>query len=163
MVSDEERAANAKAAEWPDDFDIVCKNGSVSNAGDYAEPYTAVAFYPGMQPDAWYGVAGVNDSAYDFSKINVVACLSRKAGTEVESGQCESKSWDKPISIDYYSVQYDIELREAKTGKKIKDLGTVNGPAVDCPSVTFFDWVPPKLFGEPDGAAVEAKLAEAAE
>lgn len=157
VVSDEQRAANAITAEWSTEFDVVCKDGSVSNAGAYAKPYKFAAFYQGMQDGSWYGVA--DQRSETLSEINVAACLARKSGTEVKSGQCESTAWDKPVTIDHYAVEYDIELREARTGKYIGNLGTVNGPAGDCPSVAFFDWVPDKLYGEPDGEAVAAKLA----
>ncbi|WP_160110827.1 hypothetical protein [Mycolicibacterium houstonense] len=157
-VSDEERAANAITAEWSTDFDVVCKDGSVQNAGAYTEPYKFAAFFQGLQDGSWYEVA--DQRSEDLSEINVVACLIRKSDTEVQSGQCESTAWDKPITIDHYAVQYEIELREAKTGKYIGNLGTVNGPAGDCPSLVFFDWIPDKLYGEPDGAAVQEKLAD---
>lgn len=156
-VSDEQRAANAITAEWSTEFDVVCKDGSVSNAGAYAKPYKFAAFYQGMQDGKWSQVA--DQRSEDPTEINVVACLARKSSTEVKSGQCESTAWDKPVTIDHYAVDYDIELREAQTGKYIGNLGTVNGPAGDCPSVAFFDWVPDKLYGEPDGEAVAAKLA----
>lgn len=34
------------------------------------------------------------------------------------------------------------------------------GPAEDCPYISFFDRESPKIFGQPDKAAVEAKLTE---
>ncbi|KLI07359.1 hypothetical protein A5731_05525 [Mycolicibacterium conceptionense] len=157
-VSDEQRAANAITAEWSTEFDVVCKDGSVGNAGAYTQPYKFAAFFQGLQDGSWYQVA--DQRSEEISEINVVACLTRKSDTEVKSGQCESTSWDKPITIDHYAVQYDIDLREARTGKYISNLGTVNGPAGECPSIAFFDWVPDKLYGEPDGEAVAEKLAD---
>ncbi|MEW2482946.1 hypothetical protein AB0876_25495 [Mycobacterium sp. NPDC049093] len=157
-VSDEQRAANPTTAEWPSDFKIVCKDGSVSNAASYAQPYKYIGFFQGMQDGSWYEVA--DQRGEELSEINIVACLSRKTDTEVKSGQCESSAWDKPVTIDHYSVQYEIEVREARTGRFIKSLGTVDGPAGECPSVSFFDWVPDKLYGEPDGTEVEAKMTE---
>ncbi|WP_156623091.1 hypothetical protein [Mycobacterium sp. 1164966.3] len=64
------------------------------------------------------------------------------------------------VAVDYYVVQYNIELREAATGKHIEQLGAVDGPATTCP---FFVWVKkrdPKTYADPDPGAANAKLAE---
>jgi hypothetical protein len=160
-VSDEQRQANAKTATSASDFDIVCKNGSVSNAGAYTKPYNSVAFNEGKREGSWESTTleGARGSS-DLESINVVACLTRVEGSEVKSGTCEFDSGGEEISVDHYAVEYDIELHEAKTGKSIKNLGTVNGPADSCPFLAFFDSESPRLYGAPDGAALNQKLEE---
>ena len=57
------------------------------------------------------------------------------------------------VTVDYYSVQYDIELREARTGKHIEQLGAVDGPATSCPFLVWVKKRDPKMYAEPDSAA----------
>jgi hypothetical protein len=160
-VSDEERAANARTAQFTADYDVVCERGSVANAADYAKPYTIVAFSEAGR-DRWHQVsvdapyAGTDMSP---SSINVVACLSRKPGTEVRSGSCEFRSGDRDVEVDHYAVEYDLQMHEAKTGSLITSLGTVKGPASDCPTLVYFGGDEPKIYGAPDPAVVATKLA----
>lgn len=57
-------------------------------------------------------------------------------------------------------MQYNIELREARTGKTIAQLGAVDGPADHCPFLLWVDEHNPKMDAEPDSAQVSAKLAQ---
>ncbi|MCT7661351.1 hypothetical protein [Mycobacterium deserti] len=164
-VSDEQRAANATTAASLSDFDVVCGTGSVSNAAPYEKPYSIAAFHQGTAENDWDAVTLDNQADYvadrsNLTSINVVACLTRKDGTEVKSGTCEFGSGGEQVAADHYAVEYDLELREAKTGKAITNLGTVNGPATRCPFIAYFDENDPEIFGSPDPAAVEDKLAE---
>ncbi|ORA36272.1 hypothetical protein BST13_12030 [Mycobacterium aquaticum] len=164
-AGDDQRAANAKTAKYESDFETVCGNGSVSNAAAYAKPYKIIAFSQGDRPDSWDSVTltapvGYRSSADSLSSINAVACLSRKAGTEVKSMTCEFDSGGDTVKADYYAVEYDIDLYEAKTGKSITSLGSVKGPATSCPFLATFSKSSPKVYASPDDAAVDAKLAE---
>jgi hypothetical protein len=167
-VSDEERAANAKTALSAADYNVVCDNGSVRNAAAFEEPYTIVAFRQSTGgiltlEDTWTDVpleGAYSAQGKKWSSINVVACLSRKDGTEVKSGTCEFETGGDTVTADRYAVEYDLELHEAKSGKSIEHLGTVNGPATDCPFMASVDKNDPKIYGRPDTAAVEDKLAE---
>lgn len=164
----------SKKATSLSDFDVVCDRGSISNAATYQKPYKIVAFAPYDEPDPMRELTSMHwrqvtlDSRADygptdnnFQSTNVVACLTRKPGTEAKSRTCDLKTdAGEHIAVDLYTVQYDLELREAKTGKRIAQLGSVDGPAASCP---FFVWVKkrdPKLYAGPDSAAVNAKLAE---
>ncbi|MGE2717169.1 hypothetical protein ACQI4L_24195 [Mycolicibacterium litorale] len=160
-ATEEQRAANARTASSASEYDIVCGTGSVANAAEYRKPYKIVAFYED-HGDHWdelslappYSTADKTPSS-----INVVACLSRKPGTEVKSGSCEFRSGGDDISVDHFAVEYEIELHEAKTGRTITSLGTVKGPADHCPFLEFFSGDDPKVYGAPDENAVAAKLA----
>jgi hypothetical protein len=162
-VSDEQRAANATTATDASDFDVVCGEGSVSNAAAYREPYTIVAFRQstGMfGDDTWTGVTLEGSYAAEdenWSAINAVACVTRVAGTEVRSGTCE---FDDGEVADHYAVEYEINVHEAKSGRAVENLGTVNGPATDCPFMATVESDDPRIYGSPDAAAVDAKLAE---
>lgn len=155
-------------------FDVVCDRGSISNAATYGKPYKIVAFGPDERPnpmsqvtsDHWSQLAldpraDYHVSPDDFQSANVVACLTRKPGTEVKALTCNFQTdAGEHVTVDYYAVQYDIELREARTGKHIEQLGPVDGPAASCPFLLWVKKRDPKMYAEPDAAAVDAKLAE---
>ncbi|OJZ65862.1 hypothetical protein BRW65_27460 [Mycobacterium paraffinicum] len=155
-------------------FDVVCDRGSISNAAAYAKPYKILAFAPNEEPNPmnelsnthWNEVIldprtdyAVNPN--DFQSANAVACLTRKPGSEVKSRTCDLKmDSGERVTVDYYSVQYDVELREARTGRRIEQLGTVDGRVTGCPFLVWVKKRDPKVYAAPDAAAVDAKLAE---
>ena len=94
-----------------------------------------------------------------MTAINVVACLTRQKGSEVRSGSCEFDSQGSKVTAEHYSVKWDVELREAKTGKKITDLEPVNGPAASCPLFGTFDPKDPKIYADPDKILLADELA----
>ena len=169
-VTAEDRAANARVASEAYDFGTVCKDGSVSNAAPYAKPYMFIAFYLhdlGLSEASWSRVemtpkSGIYAESGSLSSINAVACLSRHPGSEVKSGgsPCEYMSDGEKITVERYSVKYDVELHDAKSGNVVATLGTVNGPTDHCPMLAGFDRNHPKIYGEPDGKAVEEMLIE---
>jgi hypothetical protein len=61
------------------------------------------------------------------------------------------------VTVDYYSVQYNIELREARTGNHVEQLGAVNGPATSCPFLVWVNKRDRKMYAEPDPAAVKCQ------
>jgi hypothetical protein len=144
-------------------FDVVCEGDWVENAADYGEPYNIIAFYYGLGfsgtdwwsvgPDKW------TDSG-EFTQINAVACLTRKEGSEVKSRTCEDNDAGARIQVDYYSVDYDVELRAAKTGKVVRSLGVVSGTARSCPVLATYDRRSKKIFARPDEDAVARMLAK---
>lgn len=155
-------------------FDVVCERGSISNAAVYGKPYKIVAFAPNDEPNPmnqlsnthWNEVTLDSRADYrvnpaDFQSTNVVACLTRKPGSEVKSRTCDLKTDSgERVTVDYYAVQYDVELREARTGKRIEQLGSVNGPVTSCPFMVWVNKREPKVYASPDAAALDAKLAE---
>jgi hypothetical protein len=163
-----------KKATSLSDFDVVCDRGAISNAATYGKPYKIAAFTPDerpspmsqVSPDHWSELALDSRAEYranpdDFGSTNVVACLTRKSGTEVKSLSCDFKTDSgEHVTVDYYAAQYDIELREARTGKHIEQLGAVDGPAASCPFLLWVNKRDRKAYAEPDHAAVDAKLAE---
>lgn len=169
----DERGRVQEAAS-PTAFDVVCDGGSISNAAAYGKPYKIAAFAPDDEPSPmrelanshWAEVTLDSRADYranpdDFRSTNVVACLTRKSGTEVKARTCNLQTdTGEHVDVDVYAVQYDIELREAKTGKRIEQLGTVDGPAVSCPLLVWVKTRDPKAYAGPDSAAVDAKLAE---
>jgi hypothetical protein len=170
------RGESKKAASLTD-FHAVCDGGSITNAAAPGKPYKIAAFAPYDEPDPmremsnthWRELtldmrADYRASPNDFQSTNVVACLTRKPGTEAKSRTCDFKTSDGDhVSVDYYGAQYDVELREARTGKRIEQLGTVNGSAVSCPMFVWVNKRERKAYAEPDVAAVDAKLAEFAD
>ncbi|WP_454790919.1 hypothetical protein [Mycolicibacterium lutetiense] len=144
-------------------FSDVCENDWISTAPEYGKPYNIAAFYKGLgiMDETWLPVPSNQWATSDqFSKINVVACLERQKGSEAKSTSCVDDDDGNHITVDYYSAEYRIELREAKTGKVIRDLGTVSGTADSCPFIASYDRRARKMYASPDGDAVAAKLAE---
>jgi hypothetical protein len=111
--------------------------------------------------DTWTEVPLEGTYAADgkqWSTINAVACVTRVAGTEVKSGTCRFDDGD--VVADHYAVEYEINVHEAESGRFVENLGTVNGPATDCPFMATLERDDPKVYGSPDAAAVDAELAE---
>jgi hypothetical protein len=164
-----------KKASSLSDFDVVCDRGSISNAAPYGKPYKVAAFAPNeppnmpnlaSSPDHWRELALDSRADYraspdDFQSTNVVACLTHKPGTEVKSLTCNFETdAGEHVTVDYYSVQYNIELREARTGKHVEQLGAVDGPATSCPFLVWVNKRDRKMYAKSDPAAVNARLAE---
>lgn len=155
-------------------FDVVCDHGSIGNAATYAKPYKVVAFAPDEEPNPMNELSGTHWSEVtldprsdyrvspeDFRSVNVVACLTRKPGIEAKSRTCNlATDSGERVAVDFYSTQYEMELREARTGRSIERLGTVDGPVTDCPFMVWVNKREPKVYAGPDSKAVDAKLAE---
>lgn len=141
------------------DFSDACDNDHITNAAEYREPYNVVAFFKGLGlvDEIWLSVADDKwATSGDFTEINVVACLERKRGSEAKVTSCVDD--DDHTTVNYYSVEYEITFREAKTGKVIMDGGTVPGTAGSCPVLGSYDKRSRKMYARPDEDAVQAKL-----
>ncbi|HEY1085211.1 MAG TPA: hypothetical protein VGE34_00610 [Candidatus Saccharimonadales bacterium] len=157
------REANGETAKYLSNFDAVCENGSIANAATFTKPYKVVAFSKNSTSRSFSQVTLAYKATYaadykKFEDVNVVACLDEKAGSAVKSKTCDFKSDGKTISLDYYAVKYTLTLREAKTGKLIKTLADINGPATSCPFFVTYDKSNPKYYARPDSDAVDAAL-----
>ena len=155
-VADEGQERTATVAS---DFSHVCENDRIANAADYATPYQVAAFYQGLGITGPTWLSAPTDRSAkidDITKINVVACLAQKKGSAVKSATCH----DDNTPVDYYSVDYTVELREAKTGKTIKNLGTVPGTADSCPFIATYDSKSNKMYADPDQEPLAAMLAQ---
>lgn len=158
------REANATTAESMSDLAAVCKNGSIKNAAAFAKPYKFAVFDNNTARGSWsnFSLSYNNESAVkysDFAQANVIVCLDRDDSTAVKSTTCDFKTGDETVSVDFYAVKYKTTLYEAQSGKKIKELATVNGPASKCPSFVSYDKNNPKIYGDADKAELEANLA----
>lgn len=143
------------------DFDAVCEGDWIKNAADFGEPYHIVAFFYGLgynRTDWWSVGSGSSAASDDFPQINGVACLTRKEATAVKTATCQDLDAGAHIDIDYLSVDYDVELRAAKTGKVVRNLGVVKGTARTCPAMTSYDRRTKKIYARPDEKAVTALL-----
>lgn len=143
-------------------FSAVCENDWIGSAAEYGKPYNIAAFYKGLGivDETWLPVASNKWATSDeFSKINVVACLERKKGSEAKSMSCVDDDDGNHVTVDYYSVDYEVTFREAKTGKVIGNAGTVTGTADRCPFLASYDRRSRKMYARPDDEAVAAKVA----
>ncbi|CRZ13606.1 hypothetical protein BN2156_00443 [Mycolicibacterium neworleansense] len=150
-----------RTAHSASDFSGVCDNDRITNAADYGKPYNVVAFFKGLGivDEIWLPVASDKWTTSDeYSEINVVACLDRKKGSEVKVTSCVDDDDGDHVKVDYYSVEYEVTFREAKTGKVIKSGGTVTGTADSCPYVATYDRRSRKMYARPDDDAVRAAV-----
>ena len=164
-VSDEKlRAANAKTATSLTQFNAVCDTGSISNAAEFAAPYKVAAFSKSSDARSWSSVSLAYDADYntkydDYASANVVVCVEEKDGAAVKADTCEMKMSGETMQIDYYATTYEATAHEAKSGKKIKSLGDISGPATTCPFfASVSDRNNPKLIARPDSDAVDAAI-----
>ena len=155
---------NAITAKYASDYSAVCDGGSVLNAPAPVKPYLIETFFTNdtRTSGSWtsqnvgYGESFHPDSSNPVS-ANVVACLSQKKDSEVKSKTCkfEEGADNKPVEIDYYSVEYELIYKEAKTGKTIGSPAPINGPATSCPLFASYSKSNPKIYADPDKVAIE--------
>ncbi len=165
---DKLRTANTKTADSLSDFSAVCQTGAVSNAAAYGAPYRVVALAKSSDKNVWSTVSLKYDAPYsvkysEYAVVNAVVCLTEQKGAAVKAKTCEFKSSGEAKMIDYYATMYDAALYEAKSGKKVKDLGTVSGPAESCPIFVTYNKSDPKIIAKPDSDAVDALVAQFAQ
>ncbi len=157
-------ASRPKEALSAGDFDAVCESGSISNAGSFQKPYTVIVFQESAGIRDWRQMDLDNARTYssddDLSSINVVACLTRKMGTEVKIGTCDYSTARGERVADHYRVDWELELREAGTGDVIENLGTVETSTESCPFLVTVDPDSPKVYAEPTDDEVDEKLKE---
>jgi len=153
----------------------ACVGGSVENAGALTKPYRFVAYEnnnsQSAEKETWkwdmYAVGASDESIpLDFksepSELNVVVCLDRDDSTAVKTMTCElqrgagMEASDSTVA-DYFEVMYKITLYEAQSGKKIKEVAPINGPATECPG-TFYNKESPNIYGNPDITELNARL-----
>lgn len=161
---DKLRAANAKTATSLTQFNAVCDTGSISNAAAFAAPYKVVAFSKSEESRSWTSISLAYNADYatkydDYASANVVVCVKEKPDTAVKANTCEMTVSGEKKQIDYYATTYTATAYEAKSGKKIADLGEINGPATTCPYfASIRDRNDPKLYASPDKDAVDAAI-----
>lgn len=171
--SDESNSNNAETAKYSSDFEAVCQGGSISNAASFAKgtkPYKVFAFFNNSAgySDNWTTVylssqQSSTANSDNVTEANVVACLAEKKGTAAKSQTCEFESGGEKVTLDYYSLKYALEFREAKTGKVLGTGSDINGPATKCPSFVSYDKNDPKVYADPDEDAVQAAVKAFAE
>ncbi|WP_110797695.1 hypothetical protein [Mycolicibacterium setense] len=148
-------------ADSVSDFSKVCENGAVTNAAAYGPPYKIAAYYYnfGFAGPTWSSapVSNWTSGSEEFTEINVVACLDRKDGTEVKTATCEDDEAGAHITVDFYSVDYEITYRQAKTGEVIR-RDTVGSSGDRCPIMATYNKKTRKIYADPDMDALEAKL-----
>lgn len=162
--NEKQRQANAVTATSMLKLSAVCQVGSVTNAAEFVKPYKVAAFAKANDKTIWANVSLDSKSEYavsysDYEKVNVIACAQEKDGAAVKTRTCDFKSSDKTVSIDYYATKYDVAVYEAKSGKKIKNLGEVSAPATTCPIVATYDRDDPRITAAPDSDAINALVA----
>ncbi|MFT3898717.1 MAG: hypothetical protein QM728_00505 [Gordonia sp. (in: high G+C Gram-positive bacteria)] len=150
-----------KEATGANDYGDVCSGAAISNAAAGEKPYKVITFRKAESAtkDRWSPVhvssstpGAVNYN--DYSQANAVACLTLKKGSEKKEKTCPIEMQGKKLDLALYSAEYDVAVFEAKSGKKIQDLGTVTGTADRCPSIVYTDPKDPRDVAEPDRDSV---------
>lgn len=163
-TSQSNKKNNAVTAKYASDYSAVCEGGSVLNAPAPVKPYLIETFFTNdaRSSSSWVSQnIGYGESYHPDSKnpvsANVVACLSQKEDSEAKSKTCkfEEGADNKPVDIDFYSVEYELTYKEAKTGETIGSPSPINGPATNCPLFASYSKSNPKIYADPDKAALE--------
>lgn len=163
-INESNSKSNAVTAKNAVDYNAVCDGGSILNAPAPVKPYLIESFFTNeTKPnDRWSSInVGYGESYHPESSnplsANVVACLEQKKDTEVKRKTCDFKeSADKVVSIDFYSVEYELTYKEARTGEVIGSPTPINGPATTCPLFVSYSKTDPKIYADPDKVAIEA-------
>lgn len=162
-------ASNAGDYKKPYSYVIYENNNKTSHSQElrdksllqpYKEEYGWDLYAVGTNDET---VAQTLSSKSDPSELNVVVCLSRDDSTAVKTMTCElnrsaEMEQDASTVANYNSVQYKVTLYEAQTGKKIKDLAPINGPATECPTTAYYTPESPDIYGDPDAEELDAAL-----
>lgn len=158
---------NAVTARYSSDFEAVCEGSPILNAKAYSAPAgsKAYTFFNSVdRPSSWLlRSAGYGKSYYaksdEYTNVSVVGCLKYVEGSEGTGRKCQLKdSSDKVVTIDYVSSRYTLTFYAAKTAQKVGDGGTINAPAVRCPSFVTYNKTTMKSYASPDTGAIEAAL-----
>lgn len=158
---------NAVTARYSSDFEAVCEGSPILNSAAYTTPKDAKAytFFNSVdRPTSWLSRStGYGKSYYaktdEYDEVSVVGCLKYVEGSEGAGRKCQLKdSSDKIVTVDYVSSRYTLTFYSAKTAQKIADGGTINAPAVRCPSFVTYNKATMKAYASPDTGAIEAAL-----
>ncbi|RKN45400.1 hypothetical protein [Micromonospora endolithica] len=155
---------NAVTARSSSDMSAVCEGSPILNAAPYQSPKSAKVFNFSNSPDrpsSWRLESVGYDKPYyaratAWATVSVVGCLTLVPGSEGAGRKCDYKGTDgKTVTINYVSSRYTLAFHNAKTGEKIADGGTVNAPAVRCPSFVAYNKATLKAYASPDDGAIE--------
>ena len=144
-------------ANSKDDFVNVCNGNKISNATSYAKTPRLIALFEEseMNSETYYPADSyIKDTTWiakdnEYNKINIVGCLKRQV-EKYTSKTCEviEKS-GKKISLKLYTVDYQLILREAQSGKT---LGTYEIDETDttCPTNAYYTDTSEKFYSSPN-------------
>ena len=158
---------NAVTAPSSSDMSAVCDGSPILNAAPYTSPKGAKIFTFANSPErvsTWrYQSAGYDKPYYarstDWSTVAVVGCMTLVNGSEGAGKKCDYKASDgKQVTVDYVSSRYALSFHNAQTAEKIADGGTINAPAVSCPSFVSYNKATLKAYASPDDGALELAL-----
>jgi hypothetical protein len=140
------------------DFSNVCDNSKITNAAAYdssaAGPHPIGLFdkndYGSYNLSSVYLGTGL-DAQYDKPEATqLVGCLSRTGnGTQVKTCDLQD-SKKQTVSLKLMSSSYNIDIYEAKTGKKL-DHVTIDKTKDTCPYVATYDPNDPTYYAQPEG------------
>jgi hypothetical protein len=156
-------------AESLSDYDAVCDgvgNTSVSNATAYqggAKPHVIEVFKQDVTNRYVSTSVGLPKGSEGDSKapttVQIVGCVGVKTAT-LTGEKCTYKtSGDQTIEVPMYTVAYQLQLYEAKTGKKIGTLTDIPDSGSRCPIVAAYSKTDPKVYSSPKTDAIKAAVA----
>ena len=163
--SDSSSGGSEVTATSLSDFEKACDGNKIVNAADAssASPKPVVLYEESDISEGQFNTSGVyiEDKTWradseNFAKTVYVGCLTKKS-TKATGKKCDFKRAEENVSIEQYSVVYNLAIYEAKTGKKVADK-EISGPVGDCPFVASYNREDPKLFADPDEGSVAAAL-----
>jgi hypothetical protein len=150
------------AARYSFDFGNVCTGAAITNATAYdpAGPATVAVFQNSPDQPAYveypvgYGHDFYANPAGDFTKINVVACLSSVPGSDGTPRTCDYDSG----GIERVPYQLDITFYAALTGDVLGTGERIEAPADGCPALAVYDPRTRRSYGTPDADSIVTEI-----
>ncbi len=153
------------------DFEPVCRRGTVDKATAY-EPapgrvHPVLVFRrDGPEDNSYYEmspstlelpVPWMVDYGGDYTKVELVACLTRIGGDFV--GKCDYKDDDseETFLLNVYNSTYEMKIYAARSGKEI-GTATVEATVDDCPMLHMFSEKEEDYFAWPASGTLESAL-----
>jgi hypothetical protein len=160
--------------EANDVLDLVgaCKGRPVSNAAPYRTegPNPAAVFLDKVGAGLGYTVFVPPDDDQSFfapylpveqaaAKATALVACGHSAGAGDLVRTCPMKdSSDKVVELKLYATRYDVEIREARTGRKVGD-GVLRGDKATCPRLASdAGGSKPREYAKPPDEAVVSLL-----
>jgi hypothetical protein len=154
-------------AKTLDDYKAACSTGGmVTNATAYggASPHPIVVFEKGSDDKFAQSLVSFKDTTWSAvaSKVTggqLVACIARKAGSEVKLKDCPITDSVTKVTADvaFHSSKYTVDVYEALTGKKVTSFEN-SSIATTCPTNAVYNKADPKIYAVFDQVALEASL-----
>jgi hypothetical protein len=153
------------------DFEPVCRRGTVKKATAY-EPMPGrvhpilVFKRDRLEDNSYYEVPPTTlklpvpwmvDYGSDYTKVELVACLTRTGGDFVSTCDYKDDDSEETFLLNVYNSTYEVKIYAARSGKEI-GTATVEAIVDDCPMLYIFSEKEEDYFAWPASGTLESAL-----